>query len=295
MMILLRGLARVMALMPERVVDAQGWFWGRLFGIFTISKRRIADQQLAWALPDRTARERLMIRRNLYGNLGRNAVEMLCWLGGGGARLQGRIDVVGLEHAERAFASGRGVIALTAHLGNWDLAALWMASRYPVTILSKTLGHKGLNAYWMSKRREAGIEVLPAHHSYRACLAALKRGGMLGFILDQNMIRKEGIFVNFFGRPACTTPGLALLSAHSGAPILPVFMIRLPHRRYEVRILPPVPPAPDRSEASLHALTQTCTTIIEEQIRQHPDQWIWMHRRWNTRPPGEAVAKRVEK
>jgi KDO2-lipid IV(A) lauroyltransferase len=179
------------------------------------------------------------------------------------------------------------VVVLTAHLGNWDLMGLWAASRYPLTIISKVIKNEAVNRFWMEKRAAAGVNIVPAHHSYRACLSALKKGGLLGFILDQNMIHTEGIFVDFFGRPACTTPGLAVLSAHAQAPIVPVFMIRQADGNHVVRMWPALPPPADRGSESIAATTQACTRLVEEIIRQHPEQWIWMHRRWRTQPPAQ--------
>jgi KDO2-lipid IV(A) lauroyltransferase len=211
-----------------------------------------------------------------------NQLEMLRWMGGGADELARRISVTGMEHATEALARKKGVLVLTAHIGNWDLMGLWAASQLPLTIISKEIKNRSLNAFWMEKRKHHGLRIVPARDSYRACLRVLKAGECLGFVLDQNMTRPNGIFVEFFGRPASTTPGLAALSAHTGAPVLPVFMVRRADGRHEVKVLPLLEPPATRKADAIAEATQRYTRIIEDVIRQHPDQWIWMHRRWRT-------------
>jgi KDO2-lipid IV(A) lauroyltransferase len=103
-------------------------------------------------------------------------------------------------------------------------------------------------------------------------------------MLDQNMTRTEGVFVDFFGRPACTTPGLAYLAAQSQAPVVPIFLLRNPDHRHTFRVLPVIDPPPDRQPDTMREYTQRYTAVLEGVIREHPDQWIWIHRRWRTQP-----------
>ena len=287
MLALLKSFTWCLARLPLRLVLWKGRCWGALFNLFGVRQRQRADLHLSWCLPERPEAERRAIRRRMFQQLGMNTAELLRWMGGGGAELLSRVRLEGAEHMEAARAQGRGVVVLTAHLGNFDLMGVWAAARYPLTIISKVIKNEALNRFWMEKRAAAGLQIVPAHHSYRACLAVLKKGGLLGFILDQNMIAAEGIFVNFFGRPACTTPGLAMLSGHARAPIVPVFIFRRPDGGHVVRMLPALSPPPDRTPEALAATTQACTAIIEQQVREHPDQWIWMHRRWRTQPPAQ--------
>lgn len=239
---------------------------------------------MARCFPEASPAELRRRLRRVYQGMAVNYIEVFRWFGGREAELEALIRTEGMEYFEQARALGKGVIVLTAHLGNWDLLGPWAARRAPLTIISKELRGAGANRFWQEARARCGLKILPAHNSYRACLATLRRGEMLGFILDQNMTRMEGIFVEFFGRPACTTPGLAFLAAHARAPVLPVFMIREDDGTHRVSILPPLDPPPDRSPESVHAATQCYTRVIEDVIRKHPDQWIWMHRRWRTQP-----------
>lgn len=288
---LLRILTVILAGLPYGAALAFGRALGRLGYLFVRRHRTVVLREMARCFPCETSialRRRL---RGVYEAMGMNYVEVFRWIGGRAEEMERRITVAGREHLDRAIAEGRGVLVLTAHTGNWDLMGLWGARNFPLTIISKDLRHSGVNRFWMEARQAAGLKIVPAHHSYRSCLATLRRGEVLGFILDQNMTRMEGIFVDFFGRPACTTPGLAFMAAHAKAPVVPVFMLREPDGRHRVWIQPPLAPPPDRTPAVVHAATQHYTSILEDVIRQHPDQWIWMHRRWRTIPlPGERTA-----
>jgi KDO2-lipid IV(A) lauroyltransferase len=276
--------AAAMARLPLPVALAMGRGLGRFFGLVVARQRRRALAHLAQCLPEKSDAERRAICRRMFANLGMNTIEMFRWIGGAESELQTRIRFDGTDTAREALARGRGVLVLTAHIGNFDLMGLWAASRYPLTIISKDLKNEALNTFWMEKRARAGLKIVPAHNSYRACLSVLKRGECLGFILDQNMTRKEGIFVNFFGRPACTTPGLAVLSAHAGAPVLPIFIVRGPGGLHEIKVGRRMDPPADRTPASIAQATEEYTSVIENMVRAYPDQWIWMHRRWRTQP-----------
>lgn len=280
----LKGFCRLFAALPLSLALSVGRALGLGFGFLVPRNRRRALEGLSRSYPDRSERELRGIMWAMFRNLGMNTVEMLRWMGGREQELSARIDVQGEDHLQAAMSQGRGVAVLTAHIGNWDLMGLWAASRFPLTIISKVIKHEALNRYWMEKRAQARVRILPAHGSYRQCLRVLKAGECLGFILDQNMTRSEGIFVEFFGRSACTTPGLAMLAAHGAAPVLPVFMYRRADGGHSVRIHPPVPPPADRKPESIAAATQHYTRIVEAAISAAPEQWIWLHRRWRTQP-----------
>ncbi len=289
MVLLLKVFAWIIARLPLPVALAIGRGIGRLFGAAASRQRTRAIDQLHACFPEKSHDEVLDITRAMFANLGMNTIDMLRWLGGNDEELKRRVVAVNDHYLQQVAAKGKGIAVLTAHIGNFDVMALWAASRHPLTILSKEIKNRGVNEYWMKKRSAAGLHILPAHKSYRACLAVLKRNEVLGFILDQNMTRDEGIFVNFFGKPACTTPGLAMLAGHAGAEVLPVFAFRKPDGNHEIRFWPPIPPPADRKPESLAAATQAYSDVMEEAIRLDPAQWIWMHRRWRTQPlPAEG-------
>jgi Kdo2-lipid IVA lauroyltransferase/acyltransferase len=285
----LKFVAWFCAVLPLGAALALGRGLGRFFGAVVPQNRTRAMENLQRCFPEKSREECAGIMWRMFANLGMNTVEMLRWLGGREEELRARITVENAEEMDRALAGGHGAAVLTAHMGNWDLLGMWAASIKPVTIISKEIKNAAVNRYWMEKRSAAKVRILAAHNSYRQCLKVLKANELLGFILDQNMTRYEGIFVEFFGRPACTTPGLAMLAGHGQSPVVPVFMFREADGRHRVKVLPAIPPPADRKPETLAAATQQYTKIIEDVIRAAPDQWIWMHRRWRTQPKPESA------
>jgi len=283
---ILKGLSRVFGALPLRAALAVGRGLGWVYGSVLRYHRRDAVAALARSLPEKTPRERRAILDRMYRNLGMNLVEEFRLGRVGEDYLTDFVSWEGEEHAHEVFAAKKGLLVLSAHLGNWDLlCTIAPHFHYPTTVITKNLRNSALNAYWMETRARFGLKFVPAHNSYRQCLSALRRNEIVAFILDQNMIHTEGIFVDFFGKPACTSPGLAYMSAQSGAAVVPAFMIRLANGRHLVKALPPIPPPPDRTPETIRAYTQLYTQAIENMIRAYPDQWIWIHRRWRTVPP----------
>lgn len=276
-----RAVSRMSLPTALRLGRGLGWVYGHVIRYH----RRDALEALGRSFPDWPPERRRATLDAMYRQLGMNLVEVLRLDGGGAPELFSRVRIEGEEIVRAAREGGRGVLILTAHIGNWDLLAMFTAAHgYPLTIISKTIRPAGVNDMWMRMRRAFGVSIVPAHGSYRECLRVLKRNELLGFILDQNRPKEQGIFVQFFGRPACTSPGLAYLAAQSGAPVVPAFIHREPDHSHVLRILPALPPPADRSDEAIRAATQQYTTIIEEEIRRYPDQWIWIHRRWRTQP-----------
>jgi len=250
-------------------------------------RRREAEQAVARSIADLDREAARRVVREMFRHLGTNAAESL-WLTPErlGDFIRERVRIEGLEHVERARAQGAGGLILTAHLGNFDvLCCAAPALGFPLATVSKRMRDPTVDGWIRERWRAYGVEVLPPHNSIRDCIRAIRAGWFLGFMLDQNMTRDEGVFVEFFGRPACTTPGLAVLAAYTGSPVIPVFVRREPDGRHLIQVLPPRDPPAGRQAEALRAATQEYTRVIEEQVRKCPEQWIWLHRRWRTRPP----------
>ena len=289
MKLILTAITAFFSCLPLGVALAIGRGLGWIYGSVIRYHRQDAIEALKRAFPQKPQSEILEIVRRMYANLGMNLVEVLRLGKVTDEFLRDSIQVEGEEHGRTALLRNRGAVILTGHLGNWDLlASIVPRLGYPLTVISKDIKNKGLNEFWMKIRQRFGVKFVPAHNSYRTCLTTLKKNELIGFILDQNMIRSEGVFVDFFGKPACTTPGLAYMSAQSGAPVVPVFMLRRGNGCHVVKVLPPLDPPPNREPATIQEFTQRYTKIIEDVVRQYPDQWIWIHRRWKTVPPPAA-------
>jgi KDO2-lipid IV(A) lauroyltransferase len=190
----------------------------------------------------------------------------------------------GLEHFENARREGRGVLIATGHLGNWELSAFahaWLTS--PMTVVVRPLDNPLIDRLIQCRRELSGNRSISKRDIARPILKALAANEAVGILIDHNWTADTGVFIDFFGMPACTDAGFAKLAARSGAPVIPGFALwSQKERRYVLRFYPPVPITGDaaRDTAQIHA-------ALEAIIRAHPAEWLWIHRRWKTRPSGE--------
>ncbi|NLB59803.1 MAG: lysophospholipid acyltransferase family protein [Lentisphaerae bacterium] len=272
-----------------RLSNERAAIWGRrvgwLLGSLLRYRRAEVERTLRRCLPNRSAAAYRALSAGSYENLGRVIMETLQLTQLDRTWLERNVSLEGLEIIRQALSQGRGALMLTAHLGHFQLPAMIACFfEIPITVITKTVKPAILNDYWIQLRRRYQVKAVPHRGSFRACLAALRANEMLGFILDQNMKRHQGIFVDFFGRPACTSPGLALLSAMAGSPVIPVFCTRRPDGHHQITVQPALAPPPDRQPQTIQRATQAYTAIIEAAIREHPEQWTWIHRRWRPQP-----------
>ena len=288
----LRGLARAGAALPAGAATALGNGIGWILAHVVRLRRTYVLETLARCFPEKTPAERRALYAEVCRQQALNVVELLRYAGGREAELAARFAVGGREHVEAARALGKGVLVLIAHFGNYALLALQVPRLfgYPLAVIAKPLRNATLNELWWDLQRQAGVNGIPAHNAYRASVRALKENGLVGFMLDQNRPAALGVFVDFFGRPAATTPGLAVMSAHTGAPVLPVFIRREPDGTHRVEVRPHLSPPADRRPETVQAFTAACTKIIEDEIRRHPEQWLWWHKRWKNPPPADRAA-----
>jgi KDO2-lipid IV(A) lauroyltransferase len=191
----------------------------------------------------------------------------------------------GLENFKNASARGRGVLVATAHLGNWELSAFAHAlMTSPMHIVVRPLDNPRVDALVEHRRALSGNHIISKREGAREILRALKSGEAVGILIDQNTTLDEGVFVNFFGTQACAGSAFAKLAHHSGAAVVPGYALWSDkERRYILRFDPEIPMTGD-----VLADTQAIHAHLESVIREHPDQYLWLHRRWKTRPPGEA-------
>ncbi len=192
----------------------------------------------------------------------------------------------GIEHFENARRSGRGVLIATGHLGNWELSAFahaWITE--PMTVVVRPLDNPWIDRLIQRRRELSGNRSISKRDIARPILKALAANQAVGILIDHNWTASSGVFVDFFGVPACSDAGLAKLAAHSGAPVIPGFAHwSESERRHVLRFYPPVPMTGNaaRDTARLQA-------TFEQIVRAHPAEWLWIHRRWKTRPPGGAL------
>lgn len=192
----------------------------------------------------------------------------------------------GFEHYAEAKRRGRGVLFGTGHLGNWELSAFAHAlMTEPMNVVVRPLDDRRVDELVERRRQLSGNRIITKKDAARTILRALKANEAVGILVDQNSMMNEGVFVDFFGVPACTNVAFAKLAAHSGATVIPGFALwSHEEQRYVLRFYPPVDVTGDAAED-----TQRLHQAIEQVIRQYPDQWLWIHRRWKTRPPGQTA------
>jgi len=198
--------------------------------------------------------------------------------------IHGLIRYDGLENFTNAMARGRGVLVATAHLGNWELSAFAHAyMTAPMHIVVRPLDNPRLDA-WVERRRTlSGNHLIRKKEAAREILRALHKGDAVGVLIDQNVVPAEGVFIDFFGRKACAGTAFVKFAHHSGAPVVPGFALWEPKEsRYVLRFYPEI-----EMTCDVAADTQRVHSQLESVIRRYPDQWLWIHRRWKTRPPGE--------
>ena len=254
--------------------------------------RSVGMRNLALAFPEKTRRERARILRGVFTSLGRQLAEV-CLFPIYTPENVGKVVVYdGFENFERALARGKGVLFLTAHLGAWELSA-FAHSLYghPLHIVMRPLDNVYLDSLMRRYRTMHGNSTVDKDDFVCGLLSAMKAGETVGILMDTNMTPPQGLFTDFFGTPACTASGLARIALRTDAAVVPGFTIWDPGlRKYRLRFdtaLKLIRTGND--DADVRANTALFTKVIEEYVRKYPDQWLWVHRRWKTRPAGEVA------
>jgi KDO2-lipid IV(A) lauroyltransferase len=288
--ILGQSLLRVLGALPRPLAGKLAAALGRLLYWFTPKFRRIADQNLRMAMPELNVLERRTIVRGVYRSLGRLLAECARFPSLNSTNIHEIVTYEGLEHYRAAVECGRGALFLTAHLGPWELGAFAHALYgYPIQILYRPLDNPRLDRLVNRYRTLSGNKLLDKRDSARGILAALTKNETVGILADQNTSLEEGVFVDFFGKAASTTAGIARVALHTGAAVVPAFCVwEEKLGRYVIHFEPALEFTITRDrERDTRAATQQMASVVERYIRRYPDQWLWIHRRWKTRPPGE--------
>ena len=284
------GVVKAMGALPRSLARAAGIALAQLIYLLHGKLRRVGMRNLAMALPEKTLRERRIIVRGVFTSLGRQFAEICLFPRYTRENVSRVVTYDGFENFDRASERGKGVLFLTAHLGGWELSA-FAHSLYghPLHFVMRPLDNPYLDALVRRYRTRYGNTPILKDDPVRELLRAMKAGATVGILMDTNMTPPEGVFVDFFGIPACTASGLALIALRTDAAVLPGFTIWDPVlRKYRLRFDPAVKLVrTGNHDADIVANTQLFTKIIEDFVRRYPDQWLWVHRRWKTRPPGQ--------
>ena len=285
-----RLLLGAFAILPVRVGFAASAVVTRIFFVFSRKLRRVGERNLEIAFPILAAGERQRLLRGCFANLGR-LLAVFAQFTTQPEGLKSLIDCEGIEHLEAAEQSGRGVILFTGHIGAWELSSFGLSLfGHPLSFLVRRIDNPRIEALIDRARMRLGNRTIDKRSAAREMLQIMQDGGTLGILVDLNTLDREGIFVDFFGVPASTTFMLAKLALRTNAQVLPVFAPWDESRkRFVLKIDEPLKFESTGDETEdVRRLTQLFTSVVEKYVRHYPDQWLWIHRRWKTRPPGEA-------
>ncbi len=275
--------------LPRSISRFLGATIGALAWHLVARLRRIGLRNLTLAFPDMPSAERERILRTFFRLLGFQIAEFCRMPRASRADAQNFFRYEGLEHFLAARGRGKGVLVLTGHLGAWELSSFYHSLMgYPMSMVIRRLDNPLVDAFVNHIRCLHGNRVLHKDDFARGLLQAMHRGETVGILMDTNMTPPQGVFVPFFGTLACTASGLARIAAHSEAAVLPGFMLWEPNENRYVLHFGPELTLQRTADPAADALANTAlfTATIESWIGRYPEQWLWVHRRWKTRPEG---------
>jgi len=284
--LLIRGLGTL----PRPLARALAVALAQAVYLFHVRLRKVGMRNLELVFPEKTRRERRQILRGEFTSIGRQLAEVALFPRYTLENVHEVVVYEGFENFERAHNRGKGVLYLTAHLGAWELSAFAHSLQgHPLHIVMRGMDNPLLDRLVQRYRTMHGNSAVDKDNFIRGLLAAMKAGETVGILMDTNMTPPQGVFVDFFGIPACTASGLARIALRTDAAVVPGFTIWDAELcKYRLRFDPAltlIRSADD--EADILANTAMFTKVIEEYVRKYPDQWLWVHRRWKTRPEGE--------
>jgi len=259
-------------------------FYAWLLDLAIPRLRATALRNLELAYPEKTHEERTSIANEVFESIGRLLYAFARFPKMNRENIAKWIRYEGLENFLNAKKAGRGVLVATAHFGNWELSAFAHAlMTEPMHVMIRPLDNPRIDQLVEHRRRLSGNRLIEKWDGARAVLRALQSNDAVGILIDQNTSLDQGVFVNFFGIPACANTAFAKIAAHTGATVIPGFAVwSRTEQRYILHFLPPVEMKGDPLDD-----TQRLHRVLEDAIREHPGQWLWIHRRWKTRPHGD--------
>ncbi|NIM97628.1 MAG: hypothetical protein GTO24_05950 [candidate division Zixibacteria bacterium] len=284
---LITSIISLLNFLPRNLAISVGGGLGKLAFVLIHDARRRTLSHLSQAFGDQKNKKELReLGSKVFENVGKNVADAVRLRKMKWEDIDRIVEIEGLEHFDRAYKLGQGVIALTGHIGNFELLAAWFSLRaYSVSVIGRELYDSRLDRLLVENRESVGLENIPTSAGVKPIIRALKEGRALGVLADQDSTRVRGAYVNFFGKPARAPVGPILIPYKTGSPIIPMAIVRKGKNRYKIIVKPRVELAlSDDREKDVLAVTQKCTQVLESIIREYPDQWLWMHDRWKSRP-----------
>jgi KDO2-lipid IV(A) lauroyltransferase len=281
---------KILGWLPRPVARAIGITLGLTVYAVHGRLRRVGLRNLTLAFPEMSEPDRRRLLRGEFISLGRQLAEVCLFPRYTRENVSRTVVYDGFENYEHAYKRGKGVLFLTGHLGAWELSAFAHSlNGHPLSIVMRSLDNPYIDAFLQSYRTMHGNRTVDKDDFVRGLLSAMRNGETVGILMDTNMTPPQGVFVDFFGVPACTASGLARIALRTDAAVVPGFTVwDAKQRKYILRFDPALELIrTDDNEADIVANTAKFTKFIESIIRQYPDQWLWVHRRWKTRPEGQ--------
>lgn len=253
--------------------------------------RKVALSNLAIALgPQLSITEQKKTAKASFKHFGRAFIDILKTRHRSLDKTRKLLSVEGREYLDKALRKGRGALLFSAHYGNWELAPACITQLGKLHVVARSLDNRFLEKELIRIRKHLGAEIIYKQLAVKPILRQLKSKAMVAILIDQNVLRHQAVFVDFFSQPAATTPSLATFFLKTKAPLIPVFCYPISKGKYHLKIGPPlkIDLSGDDKEDVLK-ITQLCTKIIQDQIEENPNFWFWFHNRWKTRPEGEGA------
>lgn len=287
----MRSLLGVIGALPLETSMRFGKSLGKFIGARFPKLQKTARRNLEIALPELPEGEKTRIISGTFESLGRHLGFVSHFKRFQHEDIHNLVEIVGREeNFDPAQASGRGILFFTGHFGSWEVFHLLSpAFGYGMNVLVRRIDNPLVENYIEKFRSRFGAVTLDKTKSARKMFRVLERGELLGMMADLNVQEKEGVFVDFFGVPASTTTSIAKLALNTDAVLMPAFAVwEESKRKYVVHLETPIEyEKTENAEADIKNLTQDITNIVEKYVRRYPEQWMWIHKRWNTRPKGE--------
>lgn len=281
---------KILGILPRPLARGFGISLGWTVYLLHGRLRRVGMRNLALAFPEKTEAERGRILRREFTSMGRQLAEVCQFPKYTLENVEQVVVYDGLENYEKAYARGKGVLFLTAHFGGWEVSAFTHSMHgHWMHVVMRPMDNVYMDRLIRQYRTMHGNQLVDKDDFVRGLLSAMKAGEAVGILMDTNMTPPQGIFVDFFGIPACTASGLARIALRTDAAVVPGFTIwDSSLGKYRLRFDPAVQLVRTGDlEADIRSNTQIFTGIIEQYVREYPEQWLWVHRRWKTRPEGE--------
>ncbi|HVI11209.1 MAG TPA: lysophospholipid acyltransferase family protein [Candidatus Binatia bacterium] len=281
---------KALEILPRPLARAVGVGLSQLVYLLHTRLRQVGMRNLQLAFPGKSEDERRRILRAEFASLGRQLAEVCHFPAYTLENVDEVVVFEGFENFERAKARGKGVLLFAGHFGGWELSSFVISLRgHWMHVIMRGMDNAYLGRLIEHLRTMHGNKAVDKDDFVRGLLSAMKAGEVVGMLIDTNMTPPQGIFVNFFGIPACTASGMARIALRTDAAVVPTFTIwDAALGKYRLRFDPALELVRTGDlEADIHANTQNFTSVIEDYVRKYPEQWLWVHRRWKTRPAGE--------